>query len=121
VSAAEGGALGPVVPPVTQLRARSGLIDLAGADEAAAWTIRVQLMHAWDMVRVRVLPSEPLIGVKVRALDALDPAADFHEDFVVKHRGVEVLREDATLSDAGVVNGATLLMMHRRRRPTREG
>jgi hypothetical protein len=114
-------AVGPVVLPVTQLRARPGVLDLAAANTADAWTIRVQLMHAWDLVRVRVAPSEPVISVKVRALEALDPSADFHEDFEVKHRGVEVYDEDASLRDAGVVNGATLLLLHRRRQPTREG
>lgn len=106
--------------PVTQLRARADTLDLAAPD-AEAITIRVQLLEAWDMVRVRVSPTEPVITVKVRALDALDPAAEFHEGYVVKHRGVLILDEDASLASAGVVDGTTLLITARRRRPIREG
>ncbi len=112
--------VGAVVPPVTMLRARPGRIDLAPA-EAPAWVIRVQLLHAWDAVRVRVAPTEPVVNVKVQALDALDPSAEFHDAFVVKVGGAEVLRETESLAEAGVVNGATLLVMHRQRQPTREG
>lgn len=108
------------VPPVTQLRARAATLDLAASD-AAVFTIRVQLLEAWDTVRVRVEPSEPVIAVKVRALEVLDPSAEFHEAYVVKHRGVEILDEELSLADAGVVDGATLLIMSRRRQPTREG
>ncbi len=111
---------GTAVPPVTQLRARAATLDLAAPD-ATVFTIRVQLLEAWDMVRVRVAPTEPVIAVKVRALEVLDPSAEFHDAFVVKHRGVEVLDEEASLVDAGVVDGATLLIMSRRRHPTREG
>jgi hypothetical protein len=111
---------GSAVLPVTALRARPGTIDLAAAD-AEAWTIRVQLLEAWDAVRVRVTPSEPVIAVKVRALAALDPSIAFHDGYVVKHRGFEVLDEAISLVDAGVVNGATLLVMSRRRAPVREG
>ncbi len=112
------GAAAPL--PVTALRARRESIDLAAPD-APAFTIRVQLLEAWDAVRVRVAPGEPVVTVKVRALDALDPSASFHEGFVVKHRGVEILDELASLEDAGVVDGATLLVMSRRRRPVRAG
>ncbi len=108
------------VPPVTSWRARAGTIDLAAPD-AEAWVIRVQLLHAWDAVRCRVSPDEPVLSVKMRALDVLDPAADFHEAFVTKHGGAEIVDESVSLVDAGVVNGATLLVMHRERLPTREG
>jgi hypothetical protein len=117
VSGTSGGS--PVLP-VTAIRARPGTIDLA-APGADAWTIRVQLLHAWDAVRIRVSPTEPVVSVKVRALDALDPAADFHESFVIKHGGAEIVHESGSLADAGVVNGATLLVMQRDRHPTREG
>jgi hypothetical protein len=108
------------VPPVTALRARPHTLDLAAPDEDAL-TIRVQLLEAWDAIRVRVAADEPVVSVKVRALEALDPSAEFHDAFVVKHRGIEILDEGESLAQAGVVNGATLLIMSRRRRPTREG
>lgn len=108
------------VPPVTRLRARAATLDMSAPD-AAVITIRVQLLEAWDTVRVRVAPTEPVIAVKVRALEVLDPSAEFHEGYVVKHRGIEVLDEEASLLEAGVVDGATLLIMSRRRQPTREG
>lgn len=111
----------PTAPlPVTALRARPATLHLAAPD-AAAWTIRVQLLEAWDVVRVRVEPSEPVVAVKVRALAALDPSIAFHDAYVVKHRGVAILDEEASLRDAEVVDGATLLVMSRRRRPVREG
>ena len=57
--------------------------------------------------------------MKVRALEALFPEAEHHEDFVVKLRGWEILNEAESLADAGVIDGSILLMTHRRRRPVR--
>ena len=57
--------------------------------------------------------------VKLRALEALYPEAQMHQDFVVKLNGWEVLDESVSLTDAGVINGSTLLLTFRRRRAVR--
>jgi hypothetical protein len=105
-------------PFVTGLRSRASTIRLSpeGADVV---TIRVEMPEVWDVVRVAVAPSEPVLTVKVRALAALVPEAQMHEDFVFKLRGWEILDEAVSLADAGVIDGSILLLTFRRRRPVR--
>jgi hypothetical protein len=103
---------------VSLLRARPGVVRLAPPG-APTVTVRVQLAEAWDAVRVEAAPGEPVLAVKVRALAALDPGADYHDDFVVKLRGAEVLDENASLAEVGATDGSTVLLMRRRRRPVR--
>jgi len=105
-------------PFVTQLRSRPSTIHLA-AEGSPSITIRVEMPEVWDVVAVNVAASEPVLAVKSRALEALFPEAEQHEDFVVKLRGWEILDESASLTDAGVINGSILLLTHRRRRPVR--
>ena len=99
-----------------QLRARPGTIRMAEPG-APSITVRVQLYEVWDMVRIEASPSEPVLSVKVRALQALDPQADFHDDYVLKLNGFEVLDENATLAEAGALDGSSFLVAYRRRRP----
>ena len=103
-------------PFVVGLRARSSTIRLA-PDGADAITIRVEMPEVWDTVRIVVASSEPVIAVKVRALQALYPEAQMHQDYVLKLRGWEILDEAASLADAGVIDGSILLLTSRRRRP----
>jgi hypothetical protein len=103
---------------VNTLRARAATIRLA-PEGAAAITIRVEMPEVWDVVRIVVAPGEPVLAVKIRALEALFPEADLHQDFVLKFRGWEILDEAASLADVGVANGSILLLTHRRRRPVR--
>ena len=105
-------------PFVAGLRSRSSTIRLA-AEGTPAITIRVEMPEVWDVVRIVVAPTEPVLAVKVRALEALFPEAAMHEDFIVKLRGWEILDEGASLTDAGVIDGSILLLTHRRRRPVR--
>lgn len=105
-------------PFVGTLRARGSTIRLAPAGVEAI-TIRVEMPEVWDVVRIVVSPTEPVIAVKARALEALFPEAQLHEDFVLKLRGWEILDESASLADAGAVDGSILLLTHRRRRPVR--
>jgi hypothetical protein len=105
-------------PFVTTLRSRPGTVDMAGGD-ASAITVRVQLAEAWDVVRVAARPSEPVANVKLSALDAFDAEDAPPADYVVSNRGVRIFDESVSLADAGVVNGATLLVAHRHRRPVR--
>jgi hypothetical protein len=82
-------------------------------------TLRVQVQDVWDVVRIEAPPAEPALSVKVAALEALLPEADFHEDYVMKLRGYEVLDERASLADVGAVNGSIFILVSRRRRPVR--
>src|SRR6185437_5550998 len=70
--------------------------------------------EVWDVVRIIVAPTEAVLTVKLRALEALFPEAELHEDFLLKLRGWEILEEAASLTDAGVVDGSILLLTHRR-------
>jgi hypothetical protein len=84
-------------------------------------TIRVEMPEVWDTVRIVVAPSEPVLAVKVAALQALYPEAppELHADFVVKLRGWEILHEAESLTEAGAIDGSILLLTFRRRRAVR--
>ncbi len=105
-------------PFVTQLRRRRVPLRLV-PEGAAGINLRVEMPEVWDTVLMVVSPTESVLTVKTRALEALFPQSDFHEDFVLKLRGWEILDEGAPLSDVGVVDGSILLLTHRRRRPVR--
>ena len=104
-------------PFVAQIRARPEAIRL-GTPGAPVITVRVQVPEVWDTVRVDAPPDTPVLTVKERALERLVAGAD-QAEFVTKLRGFEVLDETASLDAAGVVNGSTLLVTSRRRRPVR--
>lgn len=105
-------------PFVTSLRSRPTIIRL-GAEGAAVITIRVEMAEVWDVVAIAVPPTESVVAVKVRALQALVPDAQMHQDFVVKLSGWEILDESVSLTDAGVIDGSILLLTYRRRRAVR--
>jgi len=105
-------------PFVTQLRSRSSIIQL-GTPGPNAITIRVEMPEVWDVVAITTPATEPVVNVKVRALEALYPDAQLHQDFVVKFNGWEILNEAVSLADAGVKDGSILLLTFRRRRAVR--
>jgi hypothetical protein len=105
-------------PFVNSLRSRPKTIRLA-PDGVETITIRVEMPDVWDVVAITVEPSEPVLAVKVRALEALYPEAMSHTEFVVKLRGWEILNETESLAAAGVMDGSILLLTFRRRRPVR--
>jgi hypothetical protein len=105
-------------PFVAQFRARTSTIRLV-PQGASGITLRVEMPEVWDTVRFVVAPREPLLTLKVRALEALFPEAELHSDFVLKFRGWDILDEAAPLTDLGIENGSILLLTHRRRRPVR--
>jgi len=105
-------------PFVTNLRVRPDAIVL-GADHEPRWTVRVQMLEVWDTVQVITPPSEPVVAIKVRALEALYPDAEFHEDYVLKLNGWEVLDENASIEGTGALDGSIFLLTSRRRRPVR--
>jgi hypothetical protein len=104
-------------PFVAQLRARPETIRL-GTAGAPVITVRVQVPEVWDTVRIDAPPDTPVLTLKERALETLMSGAD-QAEFVTKLRGFEVLDETASLSAAGALNGSTLLVTSRRRRPVR--
>ncbi len=104
---------------VNSLRARDEAIQLAPDGAAGVWTIRVQGAEVLDAVRVVVLPTTPVRDVKQAAMTALMPDVDAIDGYVVKLRGIEVTNESASLESAGALDGSTLLVMSRRRRPVR--
>lgn len=107
------------MPPfVTQLRTPAEAITLAPAG-AAALTIRVQLLEAWDAVKVVVEPTASVATVKARALAVLAPDVPQPTDVVVKLGGAQVRDEAVTLAAAGVKDGSTLALHFRRRQPIR--
>jgi hypothetical protein len=102
----------------SSLRTRGAEIRLAPLDEPSI-RVRVEMPEVWDVVRVIASPTERVATVKTVALDALYPSADLPADFVVKYEGWEILDEQTTLADAGVVDGSILLLTFRRRRAVR--
>lgn len=104
-------------PFVAQLRARPETIRLGTPGEPVI-TVRVQVPEVWDTVRIDAPPDTPVLVLKLRTLETLMPGAEPAE-YVTKLRGFEVLDETASLSSAGVLNGSTLLVTSRRRRPVR--
>ena len=105
-------------PFVAQLRSRPGAIRIAQPGQATI-SVRVQMPEVWDTVRIEVAPSEPVLTVKLRALEALYPEAEHHEDFVMKLNGFEVLDEHESVVESGALDGSTYLVGYRRRQPIR--
>ena len=106
-------------PFVTTLRSRAETLVLGAPDAANCWTVRVQMAEVWDAVRVSAPATEPVLAVKVAALEALFPEAAYHDDFVMKLGGIEVLDENASIAETGAQDGSIFLLAHRRRRPIR--
>ena len=104
---------------VTSLRTRPRTLQLAREDATDAWTVRIQSAEAWDAVRMDVLPSSPVRDVKQAAMAELLPDVEDIGEYVVKLRGFEVSNEDRSLQSVGALDGSTLLIMSRRRRPVR--
>ena len=104
-------------PFVSQLRARPGTIEI-GTDGESTLSVRVQIPEVWDAVRVSAAADTEVSTVKARAVEALLGEAD-PERFLVKLRGTLVANEAVTLAEAGAVDGSTLLVTSRHRRPIR--
>ncbi len=106
------------VPFVSQLRSRPGILRL-GSDGQPRITVRVQMLEAWDVVRVETPASERVGALKAEALAALQPNGDPADAFVLKLNGFEILDETVSVADTGAKNGSTFLVTYRRRRPVR--
>jgi len=104
---------------VSQLRARRDAIRLA-PEGVAVLRVRVEIPELWETVLVEATANTSVLAVKEAVIRDLKPDTSEHvEDFVAKLRGWEVLDEHQSLGQAGVVDGSTLLVHYRRRRPVR--
>ena len=84
----------------------------------SAIPVRVMVEDAWDQVTLELPPAAPVREAKQRAL-ALTHTAGRPEEYLVKFRGAELFDESKSLTDAGVVANAALIVLPRRRRPVR--
>ena len=101
------------------LRARPGVITVGESAVGDVVRFRVEVPEVWDVVRVDARSSDSIRTAKVYALTALMPDALFPDEFSVKLNGCEIFDESVSLLHAGVTDGSTLLVAHRRRRPVR--
>lgn len=108
-------------PFVTSLGVRAETIRLldSSVPRDSVLTIRVHGAEVWDAVRVEANASTPVRLVKQAAVAVLMPDVDALDGLVVKLGGTEIRNENHSLTEAGVKNGATLLVMSRRRRAVR--
>ncbi|HEY0971708.1 MAG TPA: EsaB/YukD family protein [Gemmatimonadales bacterium] len=106
-------------PFVSSLRTTDETIRLGGASSAPTITLRVESNENWHVVRFEVPLDEPVMTVKLAALEALAPKVRNPEGYVLKLHGFEVLDEQATLATIGARDGSILLITSRRRRPVR--
>jgi hypothetical protein len=83
------------------------------------WSLRVQLLDAWDAVRVDAAPTTP-VDVVIRAALATLAGADATIDaYDCKVRGVRIAKLDQSLASAGIADGSTLLLATAARLPVR--
>lgn len=101
---------------VNTLRTRGTPVKL-GNGSAEVLRLRVQVLEAWDAIRVEADPSQTVGALKMLALRELYTDRNDGADYVVKLHGFEMLDENAPLSTTGARNGSTFLVTDRRRRP----
>jgi hypothetical protein len=106
-------------PFVTSLRSQPGVITIGDASRGEILHLRVEVPEVWDTVRIDVFADEPVLAVKVHALQALCPGALFHDDYFIKLRGNELFDESVSLRAAGALDGSIFLVTRKRRRPVR--
>ena len=85
---------------------------------SAQLPVRVMVTEHWDEVSFELPADTPMASLKRRALDLSSVAGD-PEDYIVKYRGAQVLDESQSLTEAGVVKNAPLIVLRRRRQPVR--
>jgi hypothetical protein len=106
-------------PFVTGLRTPAEPLVVPAPPGAPTWTLRVQAAEAWDAVKVVCAPEAPVAAVKAAAMAALYPTDQVPAEVVVKLRGAEVGDEAQGVRTAGALDGSTLFLALRRRRPVR--
>ncbi|MEO8576590.1 MAG: hypothetical protein ABI556_07820 [Gemmatimonadales bacterium] len=105
-------------PFVTELRVGPDVVVLGGGN-GAVLHLKVQQAELWEAIRIDAPDLLPVSAVKLAALQEFYPSGFIADDFIVKLRGYEILREGESLAASGVKDGSTLLLARRRRRPVR--
>ncbi len=80
--------------------------------------VRVMLTDVWDEFHLDISGDTPLAQLKQQVLDLGRVPAD-PDRYVVKYRGAQLLNEDKSLADLGLVRNAALIMLPRRRQAVR--
>ncbi len=80
--------------------------------------LRVTVLDSWDEIHIPRDATQTVAEVKRAALEAARVAGD-PEGFEVKYLGAELRDEQQTVADAGVPDGAALIVLRRRRRAVR--
>jgi hypothetical protein len=76
------------------------------------------VQDAWDQVEITVSGAMSVKELKQKAL-GMTHTGKSPDEYAVKFRGAELLDEAQTLTQAGVVPKASLIVVPRRRRPVR--
>lgn len=85
---------------------------------SGALAVRVMVEDAWDEVFLELPGRTPLSELKRRALELAYVKKD-PSDYMLKYRGAAVGDESRSLTEAGLVQNAALIVLARRRRPVR--
>lgn len=102
---------------VGQLRAtRAPIVMESGAGTI---TVRAEASDIWETARVTTKPATRVSDFARAVVKAVYGETAHEGEFVLKHRGWELLDPLATLADAGIVDGSIVLVAYRRRRPVR--
>ena len=81
-------------------------------------SVRVMVPDVWDEIRLDLPASTSLAQLKQQALAATRVTRD-PSGYVLKFRGAELLDENRSMADAGVVPNGALIVLPKRRRPVR--
>lgn len=81
-------------------------------------TLRVTVLDTWEEVRLAVAPDTPVGEVKRLALTRAGVTAS-PDDYLVKFRGALVPENGTTVTGAGLVENAALIVLPRKRIPVR--
>lgn len=85
---------------------------------SGALAVRVMVEDAWDEVFLEVPADTPVSELKRQAL-TLTHVTRNPAEYMVKFRGAALSDESRTLTQAGLVPNAALIVLSRRRRPVR--
>ena len=85
---------------------------------SGALAVRVMVEDAWDEVFLELPEGTSLAELKRQALERTYVMRN-PSDYLLKYRGAALSDETRSLSEAGLVQNAALIVLSRRRRPVR--
>lgn len=80
--------------------------------------VRVSVTDVWDTLELKVPLGQTIGQLKVDALKGTGVVKESPDAYLMKFKGAEV-NDANTLAELGVPNGASLIVLSRRRRPVR--